>query len=252
MKKITILLASALFTTLASAQTLKTDKDIASYAMGILTAQDIQKQNNNELSGECYAQGLYDYFYANNKTLISVDSAMSIMQGYVMKLKGAEEKKMQDVCLKNSEYLLANKANKDVVTLENGLQYKVIEKGKGRQNPSDNDKVTIHYRGSLIDGTVFDSSIDRGEPTTFPVSAVIPGFSQVLKLMTEGAKYIAYIPSELGYGMNDMGEIKPCSTLIFEIELIKIEASDDSTSTVVDSPKTEGKATKDKKKSKKE
>lgn len=250
MKKITILLASALFTTIASAQTLKTDKDSASYAMGILNAQNIQKQNNNELSGESYALGLYDYFYANNKTLIPVDSAMSVMQGYVTKLKAAEEKGMQDLCLKNSEYLLKNKENKDVVTLENGLQYKVIEKGKGRKNPVDNDNVTIHYRGTLIDGTVFDSSIDRGEPATFPVSAVIPGFSQVLKLMTEGAKYIAYIPSELGYGMNDMGGIKPCSTLIFEIELIKIEESNDNT--VVDEPAQEspGKATKDKRKKK--
>ena len=254
MKKITILLMSVLFTTIASAQTLKTEKDSASYAMGILNAQNLQKQNNGELSVESYALGLYQFINANNKTLIPVDSAMSIMQRYATKLKAQEEKQTQEFCLKNSDFLLKNKENKDVVTLENGLQYKVIEIGKGKIHPTDNDKVTIHYKGSLIDGTVFDSSIERGEPATFPVNAVIPGFSQVLKLMTEGSKYIAYIPSDLGYGMSDMHTIKPCSTLIFEIQLIKIEPSTDNTTVDSAKPESSDKATKDKskKKSKKE
>ena len=254
MKKNTFLLVSVLFTTIASAQTLKTEKDSASYALGILNAQNLQKQNNGEISTDSYARGMSDFFFANNKTLIPVDSAMSIMQRYATQLKAQEEKKIQEVCLNNSDFLLKNKENKDVVTLENGLQYKVIEKGKGKQNPTDNDNVTLHYKGSLIDGTVFDSSIERGEPATFPVNAVIPGFSQALKLMTEGAKYIAYIPSDLGYGMNDMGTIKPCSTLIFEIELIKIEDSNDNTTIETIEPISPDKATNDKskKKSKKE
>ena len=118
---------------------------------------------------------------------------------------------------------MKNKENKDVVTLENGLQYKVIEIGKGKIHPTDNDKVAIHYKGSLIDGTVFDSSIERGEPATFGVTQVISGWVEALQLMPVGSKWKLFIPSDLAYGAQGAGQaIGPHTTLIFEVELLDI------------------------------
>jgi len=118
---------------------------------------------------------------------------------------------------------LAGKANEDDVTvLPSGLMYKVIEAGDGA-TPGPTDQVTVHYRGTLIDGTVFDSSYDRGQPATFPVNRVIAGWVEALQLMSEGAKWELYIPSELAYGAGGAGgDIGPNCALIFEVELIKI------------------------------
>ena len=130
------------------------------------------------------------------------------------------------------------------------MQYKVVTKGKSDVKPTENDQVKVHYKGSLIDGKVFDSSLERNEPVIFPVQAVIPGFSQILQLMTVGSTYIAFIPSELGYGMQDMEVIPPCSTLIFEIQLIDV-IKDTETPTVDDNATNDDKASKKAKKSKK-
>ena len=248
MKKLTILTTVMCVILQVNAQTLKTDNDSAAYALGVNTAKNlIQELETIGLSKDFFMKGFTEY----NKSVIPNDKIEPIINNYFQKLQNEQNAKMQDLCLENAEFLRKNKENKDVVTLENGLQYKVVVKGKG-ETLSDNDKVKVHYKGSLIDGTVFDSSIERGQPAVFPVNALIPGFTQVLKLMPVGSTYIAYIPSELGYGMNDMGTIKPCSTLIFEIQLLSIVSDSDNEqpSVTEDNTETDSKKAKKQKKSK--
>ena len=123
------------------------------------------------------------------------------------------------------EFLEENAKNDSVVQTESGLQYMVLKEGTGAK-PGPTDNVTVHYTGRLLDGTVFDSSVD-GEPATFPLNKVIPGWTEGLQLMSEGAKYRLFIPSELAYGENGAGDkILPNSTLIFDVELIKVEKND--------------------------
>ena len=121
------------------------------------------------------------------------------------------------------EFLEENAKNDSVVQTKSGLQYMVLKEGTGAK-PGPTDKVTVHYTGKLIDGTVFDSSVERGEPATFGLNQVIPGWTEGLQLMSEGSKYRLFIPSELAYGSKGAGEqILPNSTLIFDVELIKVE-----------------------------
>ena len=124
------------------------------------------------------------------------------------------------------EFLAENAKNDSVVQTESGLQYMVLKEGTGAK-PGPTDNVTVHYTGRLLDGTVFDSSVERGEPATFPLNRVIAGWTEGLQLMSEGAKYRLFIPSELAYGEKGSGDkILPNSTLIFDVELIKVEKND--------------------------
>ncbi len=121
-----------------------------------------------------------------------------------------------------NEFLANNMTQEGVVTTESGLQYKVIEKGTGSENPKATDRVKVHYEGKLIDGTVFDSSIARGQPISFGLNQVIPGWTEGLQLMVVGEKTRLYIPAELGYGNRAAGAIPPGSVLIFDVELLGI------------------------------
>jgi len=135
-----------------------------------------------------------------------------------------ETKKLGEKNRKEGEaFLAANKKKEGVKTLASGLQYKVIKPGTGKK-PKSTDTVTTHYRGTLIDGTEFDSSYNRGQPATFPVHGVIPGWTEALQLMEEGAKWQLFIPSKLGYGERGAGQaIGPNATLIFEVELVSVQ-----------------------------
>ncbi|MCC6601218.1 MAG: FKBP-type peptidyl-prolyl cis-trans isomerase [Crocinitomicaceae bacterium] len=126
---------------------------------------------------------------------------------------------------KGSDFLEANKTKQGINVTPSGLQYEVLTEGTGMV-PDADDSVTVHYSGTLIDGKVFDSSIERGEPVTFILSQVIPGWSEGLQLMHEGSKYKLYIPQELGYGARPPGGIPPYSPLIFEVELIRVKKND--------------------------
>jgi peptidylprolyl isomerase len=121
------------------------------------------------------------------------------------------------------QFLLENKAKEDVNETPSGLQYKVLVKGEGSENPSASSTVKVHYHGTLLDGTVFDSSVQRGEPISFPLNRVIAGWTEGVQLMVEGDKFRFFIPSDLAYGNNAAGQITPGSTLIFDVELLAIE-----------------------------
>ena len=134
----------------------------------------------------------------------------------------AESAKMAETnAAAGREFLEKNGKRPEVKTTATGLQYEVLKEGNG-VHPAATDSVTVHYTGKLIDGTVFDSSVDRGEPADFPVTQVIPGFAEGLKMMNKGSKYVLYIPASLGYGNNEAGSIPAGSTLVFEVEMIEV------------------------------
>ncbi|BFM13715.1 macrophage infectivity potentiator Mip [Simiduia litorea] len=156
---------------------------------------------------------------------ISQEEMQQVMQEFQSQAQAKQEAKMKEVGAVNQQkseaFLTANGTKEGVQTTESGLQYKVLTEGKGAQ-PTTDDSVTVHYKGTLIDGTEFDSSYTRGEPATFPVTGVIPGWTEALQLMNKGAKYELYIPSDLAYGPGGTGPIGPNSALVFEVELLDI------------------------------
>lgn len=163
---------------------------------------------------------------------VTQDDVQAAFEAFQKKMQERQAAKQQAVATKNKEegekFLAANKDKEGVKTTESGLQYKVLKAGEG-DSPDANDTVTVHYKGTLIDGTEFDSSYKRGEPTSFPVNGVIKGWTEALQLMKPGAKYELYIPSDLAYGVNGPrpgSPIGPNATLIFEVELIKVEKNE--------------------------
>ena len=155
--------------------------------------------------------------------IVSVEEAQVYVQAHADAIKTkALEAKYGENKAAGEKFLAENATKEGVKTTESGLQYKVIKEGKG-EIPTEKDKVKVHYKGTLIDGTEFDSSYERKEPTTFRANQVIKGWTEALTMMPVGSKWELYIPQELAYGSRDTGKIKPFSTLIFEIELIEIE-----------------------------
>jgi FKBP-type peptidyl-prolyl cis-trans isomerase FklB len=152
---------------------------------------------------------------------MSKESADQILNAHFMEL---QEKKYEKNKIAGEDFLKQNKARQGVITLPSGIQYEIMKEGKGKQ-ATINSLVTTHYHGTLIDGTVFDSSVERGEPAQFPVNGVILGWQEIIPLMKEGAKWKVYIPQELAYGDNPRpgGPIEPYMALVFEIELISVD-----------------------------
>ncbi len=197
----------------------KNELENVSYCFGINIAQNMKQQGMNEIDSSLLAKGINDYL-SNNKLEIQEDQVQAILQKYFKEL---QEKQFEGNIAKGKEFLAENAKRKEVTTLPSGLQYEVITEGTGVK-PKAADKVTTHYHGTLINGTVFDSSVDRGEPATFPVNGVIKGWVEALQLMNMGSKWRLYVPEDLAYGANPHpgGPIEPYSTLIFDIELISI------------------------------
>lgn len=208
-----------------SKPTLKTYADSASYAIGLDIANNLIQNNlDSVLAAQQIAQGIIDGLNKNNYK-IHPDQAQIVAQGFFMQLqqqkREQENKKYAGNIEKGKQFLENNKKNPSVQVTSSGLQYIVIKEGTGAK-PTANDQVTLHYEGTLIDGKVFDSSIQRGEPATFGVTQVIPGFSEAIMLMSVGSKYRVFIPQEIAYGERAAGTIEPYSTLIFDIEIIDI------------------------------
>lgn len=202
---------------------LNSDMDSISYALGINIASNITAQGVDNLNPEAVAAAIKAHNENPENAQMSGEDALQYLNEYFTK-KQEEEKANQGSEQKaKGEQFLAENAKRDEVTVtKSGLQYEVVSEGTGA-SPSVEDKVKVHYKGTLIDGTQFDSSYDRGEPAEFPLEGVIPGWTEGLQYMTEGAKFKFYIPSNLAYGERGMGEnIPPHSTLVFEVELIEI------------------------------
>lgn len=198
---------------------LKTELEKVSYCFGVNIAQNMKQQGMNNISASLLAKGLDDYL-TGKKLEINEEEIPAILQEFFKKLQEAQ---FEGNVAAGKAFLAENAKREGVITLKSGLQYEVIKEGTGIK-PKATDKVTTHYHGTLIDGTVFDSSINRGEPATFPVNGVIKGWVEGLQLMPMGSKWRLYVPEDLAYGANPHpgGPIEPYSTLIFDIELIAI------------------------------
>ncbi len=192
--------------------------DKFSYAIGLGIGQNLKGMGATNINLNDFAQAIKDVI-EENQTAISHKEAQTIVNDYFQKL----EKQINQVNIQEGkDFLEENKKNPNIITLPSGLQYEIIKEGNGKK-PKASEKVKCHYEGTLINGTLFDSSIKRGEPAIFGVSQVIPGWVEALQLMKEGSKWRLFIPSELAYGAQGAGDmIPPHSTLIFEVELIEV------------------------------
>lgn len=204
----------------ATAQSVQTKEDSVSYAVGVLFAKNIKQQGFQKINSEVVAQAIQDYMSGN----VSVMPQEKCEEMYMTYMKNIQEKKSAGAKAGGLEYLAENMKKPGVTVTESGLQYEVIKSGVGGIKPGPTDKVKTHYHGMNIDGSVFDSSVDRGEPISFPVNGVIKGWTEALQLMSVGDKWRLVIPSELAYGARGAGaKIAPHATLIFEVELLGIE-----------------------------
>jgi FKBP-type peptidyl-prolyl cis-trans isomerase FklB len=204
---------------------LKNQKDKVSYIIGTEIGKNFKKQSI-DIDPDVLTRGIKDAI-SGGKPLLTEQEVQETMATFQKEMMAKQEdltKKLGEKNKKEGEVFLSeNKKKEGVKTLPSGLQYKVIKGGIGKK-PKINDTVTTHYRGTLIDGTEFDSSYRRGQPVSFPVSGVIPGWTEALQLMEEGAKWQLFIPPNLAYGERGTGrDIGPNATLIFEIELISIQ-----------------------------
>ena len=203
---------------------LKTENDKINYSVGYRLGSDFQRQGV-EMNSAIVQKGIDDAT-GGGEALMTEEEMRTVMMTMATRIKAEQMEKMKKQGAENvkaGEAFLAENAGKEgVKTTDSGLQYKVITAGEGK-SPQKSDKVTVHYRGTLIDGTEFDSSYSRNEPATFGVGQVIPGWTEALQMMKEGDKWEIYIPSKLGYGERGAGaKIPPNSTLIFEVELISV------------------------------
>lgn len=200
--------------------------DKLSYALGLGIGRQLQQMGANNLNIDNFAQAIKDVI-AGAELQVNEAEAQQVVQEFFMK---QEEKQRAEAAEKGKKakeegenYLAENAKKEGVVTLPSGLQYLVIKEGNGKR-PKATDKVKCHYEGMLVDGTLFDSSVQRGEPATFPLNQVIAGWTEGLQLMTEGSKYRFFIPYTLGYGERGAGaSIPPFAALVFDVELIEVQ-----------------------------
>lgn len=206
------------------AKEIKSEQEKTSYALGINVGQSLS-QLPVQLDVEAVLRGLSDVLTGSDPAL-SQEEYVATMQEFQAKMQSAEKEASAQVIEDNAavekEFLENNKNAEGVITTDSGLQYIIMEEGDGAK-PTASDKVKVHYTGTLVDGTVFDSSVQRGEPVEFGVGQVISGWTEALQLMNKGSKYKLFIPSRLAYGNRGAGNaIQPGAMLIFEVELLDI------------------------------
>jgi FKBP-type peptidyl-prolyl cis-trans isomerase FklB len=198
--------------------TLTTEKDLVSYSLGVNIAKSLKNQGFEDIDITTLNKAISDVL-SNQNLQIEEANANKILNDYFQNL---QERKHSKNIEEGQKFLKENAAKEGVITLPSGLQYKILKEGNGPK-PKATDKVTTHYHGTLINGTVFDSSVERGQPATFPVNGVIAGWVEALQLMSTGSKWQLYVPSNLAYGTRGASEqIGPNTTLIFDVELISI------------------------------
>lgn len=205
-------------------KSLESQEQKISYSFGLVLGKRMTN-DMPDLDIDIFVQGLTDAF-GGKAQLLTDDEIGTILSQFQRDLQQKQMEKVQEIGDKNkkvgAEFLAANKNKEGVVTLASGLQYKILTEGTGTQ-PGPNDVVEVHYTGSLISGEVFDSSVERGEPVSFPVNGVISGWTEALQLMPTGSKWQLYIPSDLAYGPNGNRSIGPNETLLFDVELLSVE-----------------------------
>lgn len=199
--------------------------DKVSYALGLGIGRQLSQMGADNLDIDDFAKAIKDIL-SGNEPAVGDAEAQTLVKDFFekqeAKQRAAAAEKFKDTKEKGEKYLAENAKKEGVVTLPSGLQYQIIKEGNGRK-PKATDKVKCHYEGMLIDGTLFDSSIQRGEPATFPLNGVIAGWTEGLQLMQEGAKYRFFIPYNLGYGKHGAGaSIPPFAALVFDVELIEV------------------------------
>ena len=200
--------------------------DKLSYALGLVIVRQLAQMGAEQLSIDDFAQAIKDVV-AGGQLKLDEAEAQVIVQEFFQKQEEKQRAAAAEMGKKAKEegekYLAENAKKEGVVTLPSGLQYLVIKEGNGKR-PKATDKVKCHYEGMLVDGTLFDSSVQRGEPATFPLNQVIAGWTEGLQLMTEGSKYRFFIPYTLGYGERGAGaSIPPFAALVFDVELIEVQ-----------------------------
>lgn len=209
----------------AKAKLFNNNLDSASYALGINVASSFKSGGMNTLNYELFNKGLKDAFAKANPLLTEAQCQQAVNSLFTSfsKVREAEERKKFEPQIKaGNDFLAANKIKPGIKTTASGLQYEILTQGTGAKPASAAANVTVHYKGTLLNGFEFDSSYKRGEPTSFGLNQVISGWTEGLQLMNEGSKYRFFIPYNLAYGSRDGGQIPPYSTLIFEVELIKV------------------------------
>jgi FKBP-type peptidyl-prolyl cis-trans isomerase len=200
---------------------LKSEAAKLGYTFGAQIASDMKRQGlDKDVSTDAMFAAFKDVF-AGVEPRLSMEEMQGAQAAYQQKQQAKYQAQLEENKAKGSAFLAKNAKKKGVKTTASGLQYEVLRAGKGKQ-PTATDSIKVHYLGTLIDGTKFDSSYDRGAPATFGVSGVIPGFSEGLQLMQEGAKYRLTIPSDIAYGEQGPASIGPNQALIFEVELIEV------------------------------
>jgi FKBP-type peptidyl-prolyl cis-trans isomerase FklB len=198
---------------------LNNEIDSVSYSLGVNIAQNVKSQGMDEVNVDAIANAFNDVL---NDQSLKIDEATCsmVINSYFQNLQTSRAEESREAGI---AFLEENKIRENVTTTESGLQYEILTEGSG-PIPGENDTVTVHYHGTTIDGTIFDSSVERGEPVNFPVKGVIMGWQEALQLMPVGSKWKIFIPSELAYGERGAGrDIGPNETLIFEVELLSIE-----------------------------
>ncbi|MEP6603669.1 MAG: FKBP-type peptidyl-prolyl cis-trans isomerase [Spartobacteria bacterium] len=232
MKSFTIVSATLLLALPVVAQEkspeLKDLKDKVSYSIGLNVGFNFKKQNV-DLNTDALLAGVKDAL-SGRKPLLTENEVRETMTAFSKEMSDKQKQAGEKNRVDGEKFLADNKGKEGVKTTPSGLQYKVLKEGAGA-SPKSNETVTVNYRGTLIDGTEFDSSYKRGEPATFPVAGVIKGWTEALQLMKKGAKYQLFIPAGIAYGERGAGgDIGPNSTLIFDVELMEIKAGSASAS----------------------
>ena len=227
MKITNIILTAAIIGSITSCSTgtssdapaeLVTEMDSVSYSIGLFMGKNLKKDGFENLNEQVFLKAMHEMMN-EEETLYDITEAGNILNAHFTKKQAAAGADAKEA---GAKFLAENAKREGVVTLPSGLQYEVITVGSGAK-PTETSKVKVHYHGTLIDGTVFDSSVERGESIEFPVNGVIKGWTEALQLMPVGSKWKLYIPYDLAYGERGAGQqIKPFSTLLFDVELIDI------------------------------
>ncbi len=203
---------------------LKSDKDSVSYAIGLDVGMTFQRQGI-DVTPEAFVQGLKDAADTSGQRMLTDEQIQGVMLAFQQKMMAKQQEKMMQqsgaAIAEGEKFLAENKTKSGVTTTASGLQYKVIKVGKGKK-PTAADRIRMHYKGSLINGMVFENSYESGQPATLSVTDVFPGLSEALVMMPVGSTWELYVPSSLGYGNAGSGPIPPGSTLIFQVELLGI------------------------------